>query len=556
MNILRIDGNAWLRRFGWAGVAFAVLAWTGGCSSDSEVLGPPALPTSPFIVSDPVAGVGPSAAGGESAGPLESNGATGVVFVSLPAGGIPAGTSASIRNRATGASVSTPVVAGGFDPVPIEASTGDTLDIVVALGSGSAPLSYMKIVPEGAPPIVVRTEPTAGKRDVPLNAIIVIAFSEPIDAATLTGTSIQLRRGAEVVPGAVHVVGEAQLLAEFVPDEALAPGSDYVLIVTQDIRDQDNDGLAAAVSVSFTTAVLLPLPHPRFAFVSNRDGTDQIYVANADGSGVTRLTNGYYPAWSPDGRRIAFERWVPSLLSAAGVYVMNADGTGVTWLADGVNPAWSPDGSRIAFGNRGLEVINADGSGLGTLISNGVVPVPLGDDQFLMPAWSPDGQSIAFVVTHQWDSPTQIYVMHSDGSNLRPLAHVDDMVLYSKRAPAWSPDGSRIAYSTADWCNTGPVTQDLCSPDRSAVVAETLSGTDDKSVLLMSDWRHPAGNADWSPDGLSLAFEMVTEPGVESTRIFLVTPATGEVRRIIPDAVAPAKQDYSDRDVSWSRGMP
>jgi Tol biopolymer transport system component len=235
------------------------------------------------------------------------------------------------------------------------------------------------------------------------------------------------------------------------------------------------------------------------------------------------------------------------------LYVMNSDGTGVRWLAEGADPAWSPDGSRIAFSNRGIEVINADGSGLGTLISYDVSQS--GDSSFVEPAWSPDGQSIAFVVQHGWWAAWQIYVINSDGSNPRPLAHINDYVIMSKLAPAWSPDGSRIAFGTQDWCNTSPVALDYCNPFHWAIASETLSGTDDRGIIVVGNNDQYTGEADWSPDGLSLAFSMQNEAHA-SSRIFLVTLATGEVQRLIPDAVAPAKQDYSDSDVSWSRGVP
>ena len=105
-----------------------------------------------------------------------------------------------------------------------------------------------------------------------------------------------------------------------------------------------------------------------------------ISVANADGSGLRRLTRGpgvdCDPVWSPDGRKIAFQRL---LVRGEGekivgfdfdVYVINADGSGernLTGDALSERPIWSPDGRKIAFwsgpdGAGGVYVMNADGS--------------------------------------------------------------------------------------------------------------------------------------------------------------------------------------------------
>jgi hypothetical protein len=84
----------------------------------------------------------------------------------------------------------------------------------------------------------------------------------------------------------------------------------------------------------------------RIAFASNRDGNFEIYVMNADGSGVTRLTNNPandWPSWSPDGKRIAFDSNRDGNFE---IYVMNADGSGQTNLtnnqAEDWGPSWSP----------------------------------------------------------------------------------------------------------------------------------------------------------------------------------------------------------------------
>ena len=85
------------------------------------------------------------------------------------------------------------------------------------------------------------------------------------------------------------------------------------------------------------------------AFQSNRDGNVEIYVMNADGSGLTRLTNSpgadAVPNWSPDGRKLVFQSERDGNIE---LYTMNADGTGQTRLTThpgrDLDPAWSPTG--------------------------------------------------------------------------------------------------------------------------------------------------------------------------------------------------------------------
>ena len=128
------------------------------------------------------------------------------------------------------------------------------------------------------------------------------------------------------------------------------------------------------------TAALAQSPDGRIAFVSDRDGNDEIYAMNADGSGLARLTNNSavdgFPSWSPDSRRIAF---ASNRDGNAEIYAMNADGSGVVRLTNNSAgddaPSWSPDGRRIAFvsnrdGNYEIYTMNADGSGATRLTNN------------------------------------------------------------------------------------------------------------------------------------------------------------------------------------------
>ncbi|MCY4473859.1 MAG: hypothetical protein OXC83_00275, partial [Chloroflexi bacterium] len=220
----------------------------------------------------------------------------------------------------------------------------------------------------------------------------------------------------------------------------------------------------------------------RIAFSTGRGagGADRdIYVMNADGSGVVRLTDNDAddgsPAWSPDGRRIAFDSnrdgdWE--------IYVMNADGSGVVRLTDDsrrVFPSWSPDGRRIAFvsgrdGNYEIYVMNADGTAIVRLTHT--------DNRELHPSWSPDGGRIAFSSNRDGDDH-DIYVMNADGSGVVRLTDNDD----TNTHPDWSPDGRRIAfYSDRD--GDGDIY--VMDADGSGVVRLTDNDAD--------DW-YPA----WSP---------------------------------------------------------
>src|SRR3989442_10602816 len=123
----------------------------------------------------------------------------------------------------------------------------------------------------------------------------------------------------------------------------------------------------------------------KITFNSNRNGNFDIFVMNADGSGVTQDTSNpldeRLPLFSPDGTRIVFGR----CQATCDVVVINADGSGErVILNNGFPGAWSPDGNGIVFAwNDGLYVINADVSGLARLL-----------DPDFVTDWSPDGRQL------------------------------------------------------------------------------------------------------------------------------------------------------------------
>ena len=222
---------------GRVGLVAALAFWVGACGTESGVSGPdgPTLMPPGLLVSNVADGGAP-------------------VFVSLPPGSVPGGTSATVVNLQTSTLVAVAMMDGGFDPIPVDAIAGDSLQVEVRLGGGAPPVTTVMRVPANIPPIVVRTEPAAGKRDVPLNARIIVVFSEPIAPGTLKAGAIRVRRGPTEITGDIAFIDEWHVMAEFVPHATLEPDSDYELVISSEIQDLDGDPLLAAVSVGFSTA--------------------------------------------------------------------------------------------------------------------------------------------------------------------------------------------------------------------------------------------------------------------------------------------------------------
>lgn len=186
-----------------------------------------------------------------------------------------------------------------------------------------------------------------------------------------------------------------------------------------------------------------PIFTSKIAFVSDRDGNDEIYMMDYDGQNQTRLTfnktRDYMPTWSKDGKKIAYTSY-KSLV--AGLYLLDLEAGKVASISTrGTNfsPSFSPDGKKLAFcstmdGNSEIYVANADGKNIKRLTFNEAIDTA--------PSWSPTSREIAFVSDRSGTGMPQIYIMDAEGSNVRRVSFGGTY----HDSPAWSPTGDRIAY--------------------------------------------------------------------------------------------------------------
>lgn len=192
-----------------------------------------------------------------------------------------------------------------------------------------------------------------------------------------------------------------------------------------------------------------------------------IFVMRADGSGLRQLTHGTYyevaPSWSPDGKYLVFSSTrccaTEQDSGSYALYTIKPNGTGLHRVMTDpmmdVNPAWSPDGRGIAY----IRIPKNGGSWSVWLVNtDGTRPHALTRDKRINDAvtWSPDGQHLAYTSHLIDDRDWQVRVINVDGSHVHTVFSCRDRCRSGGYTLAWSPDGQQIAFTINTGSRTNP----------------------------------------------------------------------------------------------------
>jgi Tol biopolymer transport system component len=361
-----------------------------------------------------------------------------------------------------------------------------------------------RLVPEAVEPAVV-IEPTPSRRPS-VEAIVA---------------------GAAVIGGVVVVALFAALSGFGTQDSSSPPRASSLAPGGSSSGSAEPSGSTATTAPTTAGATVAPTPRPILFYAVRTDpATDvdnaDLYAIDPETRVERRLTDDArpdsYPAWSPDGSRIAFDSRRGD--GNRNIWVLEPDGS-FTPLTDDARddgyPTWSPDGSQVAFSvgsarEREIWVMNAlDGDNARRLTSGA-------DD--ILPSWSSSGL-IAF--ERHVGTTEEIWVVDPAGGDATPLITVEDG---SGGDPAWSPDGGRLAFSRA----VDGVRQVF------VVDADGQSGLESLTPSSTCDCEEPS----WSPDGTRIAYMGPRSDTAVVRPMLVISASGGSATQLTANGLAPS----------------
>lgn len=240
-----------------------------------------------------------------------------------------------------------------------------------------------------------------------------------------------------------------------------------------------------------------------------------LWVMNADGSQLRQIplpreiTSPGAPDWSPDGQQVVFHNWTVDAATSQ-VFIVNAEGSGLTGLGNGATPTFSADGQRLAFSSStfGTAIANKDGS-------NRVMVAPDGWGA----QWSPNGKWISYETAPRINGKIEanIAVFDLTTKERRLLLEGDHAHRYSQIFwnMEWSPDSEQICFKGKRL------------DEKTEVAIVTVDGSSRNFRVLTTE--PVLADFSWHTDGKQILMAMYSAEH-SGLRLFNCDPATGKLK--------------------------